>query len=109
MHAFKDGVLAQVLALYTRWVISFVGSIVQLSVVCPIPDLLREVGTCVVCQDGHGTSRSNSEVFKTIQHDKRCAVTKIVLSGLMYTIKKLKTLVTYEISHSLGAYGNCST
>jgi hypothetical protein len=43
-----------------------------------------------------------------MQHDKRYTVTKIVLSGLMYTIKKIKTLVTYEIAHSLDACGNCS-
>jgi hypothetical protein len=30
------------------------------------------------------------------------------LSHAMYTIKKLKTLVTYEIIHSSDAYGNCS-
>jgi hypothetical protein len=35
-------------------------------------------------------------------------VTKIVLSGLTYTTKKLETLVTYEKARSLDAYGNCS-
>jgi hypothetical protein len=42
------------------------------------------------------------------EHEERYTITKIVLNGLMYTIKKLKTLVTYEIAHSLDVYGNCN-
>jgi hypothetical protein len=43
-----------------------------------------------------------------MRHQERYIVTKILLSGLMYIIRKLKTLVTHEVAHGLDAYDNCS-